>query len=68
MRLWRGNNGATERRGVDYQHLIVGFDVEGFDKVRVRHIWKKIENVLELIDDLMIHWELTICYLFVKSN
>ena len=41
-------------------NLIVGVDVDGFDKSRIRHVRDQVEDLLEVISDLMVHWKLAI--------
>ena len=40
--------------------MYVGVDVDGFDKSRIRHVRDQVEDLLEVISDLMVHWKLAI--------
>lgn len=48
---------STNHRGeVDDEHLIVGFYVETLDEFVRGNVREKIEDVLQLVDDRMVHW------------
>jgi len=49
-------------------YLVVCIDVDGFDEDGVSNVRNEVENLLQVVRDLMVHWKLSINDLNAKKN
>jgi len=64
----QGDDGPDEGRDVDGEHLVVGLDHHGLNEVIRVHVRQEVEDVLELVDDLVVHGEATVHDLRKKQD
>lgn len=48
---------AHQRSQINNQHLIISLDIEGGSECLLRNIWKQVENILQVVDDLVVDRE-----------